>query len=83
MNAETTFRRLTARACFWPLAVLTWSLELDALGLQVDLLEQVADRLGAHAAAEVLAEAVGRAEALLELAEERLVVLDALGLHRP
>ena len=25
MNAETTFSRLTARACFWPLAVLTCS----------------------------------------------------------
>ncbi len=57
-------------------------LELDAFGLQVDLLEQVADRFRAHAAAEVLAEAVGRAEALLELAEGRLVVLDLLGLHR-
>src|SRR5271155_2360670 len=43
--------------------------------LQVDLLEQVADRLGPHPAAEVLAEAVGGAEALLELAEGGLVVL--------
>ena len=25
MNADTTFSRLTARDCFWPLAVLTWS----------------------------------------------------------
>ncbi len=57
-------------------------LELDAFGLEVDLLEQVADRFGAHAAAEVLAEAVGGAEALLELAEGRLVVLDLLWLHR-
>ncbi len=57
-------------------------LELDPFGLEVDLLEQVADRFGAHAAAEVLAEAVGAAEALLELAESRLVVLDLLGLHR-
>jgi hypothetical protein len=32
-------------------------------------------------AAEVLAEAVRGAEALLELAEDRLVVLDLLGLH--
>ena len=64
------------------LAGLDLILELDAFGLEVDLLEQVADRLGAHAAAEVLAEAVGRAEALLELAEGRLVVLDLLGLHR-
>ena len=57
-------------------------LELLALGVQVDLLEQVADRLGAHAAAEVLAPAVRGAEALLELAEQRLVVDDLLGLHR-
>ena len=48
-------------------------LELLALGLEVDLLEQVADGLGAHAAAEVLAEAVRRAEAVLQLAEDRLV----------
>ncbi len=69
MKAETTFRRLTARCCFWPLAVLDLVLELLALGLQVDLLEQVADGLGAHAAAEVLTEAVRRAEALAQLAE--------------
>ncbi len=56
-------------------------LELDALGLEVDLLEQVTDRLGAHAAAEVLAPAVRRAEALLELTEQRLVVDDLLGRH--
>ncbi len=57
-------------------------LEFDPFGLEVDLLEQVADRFGAHAAAEVLAEAVGGAEALLQLAEGCLVVLDLLGLHR-
>src|SRR5439155_22335587 len=49
-------------------------LEVLGLGVEVDLLEEVADRLGAHAAAEVLAEPVRRAEALLELAEQRLVV---------
>src|SRR3954467_9439999 len=64
-----------------PLAGLDLVLEELGLGVEVDLLEQVADRLGAHAAAEVLAEAIRRAEALLELAEQRLVVLDALGLH--
>ena len=73
-KAETTFSRLTARACFWPLAVLTCSCEVGRLGVEVDLLEQVADRLGAHAAAEVLAEAVGGAEPVLELAERGLVV---------
>ena len=83
MNAETTFSRLTARACFWPLAVLMVSSSSIALGVQVDLLEQVADRLGAHAAAEVLAEAVRGAEPLLELAEDRLVVLDALRAPSP
>ncbi len=57
-------------------------LELDPFGLEVDLLEEVTDRFRAHAAAEVLAEAVGGAEALLQLAEGRLVVLDLLGLHR-
>ena len=57
-------------------------LELLLLGVEVDLLEQVADRLGAHAAAEVLAPPVGGAEALLELAEQRLVVDDLLGGHR-
>src|SRR4051794_19776567 len=56
-------------------------LELLALGLQIDLLEQVADGLGAHAAAEVLAEAVRRAEAVLELTEDRLVSDDLLRLH--
>ena len=53
-------------------------LELLALGVEVDLLEQVAHRLGAHAAAEVLAEAERRAEAVLQLAEERLVGDDVL-----
>ena len=57
---------------------------LEILGLrrQVDLLEQVADGLGTHPAAEVLAEPVGGPEAVLQLAERRLVVDDVLGLHR-
>ena len=57
-------------------------LQIGSLGLEVDLLEQVAHCLGTHAAAEVLAEAVRRAEAVLELAERGLVVDDVLGLHR-
>ncbi len=57
-------------------------LEIGGLGVQVDLLEQVADRLGAHAAAEVLAPAIGGAEAVLELAERGLVVDDVLRAHR-
>src|SRR5256885_746449 len=51
------------------------------LGLEVEILEQIADRLGAHAAAEVDAEPVRRAEAVLQLAEELLVVDDQLGLE--
>src|SRR4051794_276429 len=56
-------------------------LEVGALGVQVDLLEQVADRLGAHAAAEVLAETVRRTEPVLEFPEDRLVRDDVLRLH--
>ena len=50
----------------------------ERLGLEVEVAEQVADRLRPHPTAEVDAEAVGRAEAVLELAEELLVVLDVL-----
>ena len=46
--------------------------------LQVEVAEQLADRLRAHPAAEVHAEPVRRAEAVLELAEELLVVDDLL-----
>ena len=56
-------------------------LEQLGLGLQLDLLEQVADGLGAHAAAEVLAPAERGAEAVLELAERGLVVDHVLRLH--
>ena len=45
---------------------------------EVEVAEQLADRLRAHAAAEVDAEAVRRAEAVLELAEQLLVVDDLL-----
>src|SRR5439155_5300159 len=51
------------------------------LALQVEVLEQLADRLRAHAALEVDAEAVRRAEAVLELAEDLLVVDDQLRLE--
>ena len=57
-------------------------LEVRRLGVEVDLLEQVAHRLGAHAAAEVLAEPVRGPEPVLELPERRLVVDDVLRLHR-
>src|SRR5207302_1628796 len=51
------------------------------LGLEIEVLEQLADRLRPHAAGEVDAEAVGGAEAVLELAEELLVVDDQLRLE--
>src|SRR5204862_5413611 len=48
---------------------------------EVEVLEKIADRLRAHAAAEVDAEAVRRPEAVLELAEQLLVVHDHLRLE--
>ena len=56
-------------------------LELLALGLEVDLLQQVAHPLGAHAAAEVLTPAERGAEAILQIPEDGLVVDDVLDLH--
>ncbi len=56
-------------------------LELLALGLEVDLAEQLADGLRAHAALEVLAPAELGAEAVLELAEHGLVGDHVLDLH--
>ena len=50
----------------------------ERLLLEVEVAEQLADRLCAHPAAEVDAEAVRRAEAVLQLAEELLVVDDLL-----
>ena len=57
-------------------------LQILGLGLEIDLLEQIPDRLGAHAAAEIFAKSVRRAEPLTQLTEDRLVVDDVLGLHR-
>ena len=65
-----------------PLGGLDLVLQIGSLGVEVDLLEQVAHCLGSHPAAEVLAKAVRRAEAVLELTERGLVVDDVLGLHR-
>ena len=78
MKALTTFRRLVARCCFCPFEVLIVSRSEAASSSSGEVLEEVADRLGAHAAREVLAEAVGRAEPVLELAEDLLVVDDLL-----
>src|SRR5919108_729607 len=52
------------------------------LGVEVEVLEQLPDRLRAHAAREVDVEAVRRAEAVLQLAEELLVADDLLRLER-
>ena len=51
------------------------------LGVEIEVLEEVADRLRAHAALEVHAEPVRRAEAVLQLPEQHLVVDDQLGLE--
>ena len=49
---------------------LDLDVELLSFGLEVDLVEQVADGFCAHATTEVLAEAVRAAEALAQLTEE-------------
>src|SRR5438552_3820397 len=51
------------------------------LEIEIEIAEQVADRLRPHAAAEIDAEPVRRPEAVLELAEELLVVDDHLRLE--
>ena len=81
MNAEATFSRLIARCCFCPFEVRIVSRSDDRLLVQVEVAQEVADRLRAHAAPEVDAEAVRRAEAILELAEQLLVVDDLLRLE--
>src|SRR5207237_4774967 len=55
--------------------------ERRSLGAEVEVAQEVADRLRAHAAPEVDAEAVRRPEAVLQLAEELLVVDDQLRLE--
>src|SRR5207253_9989299 len=64
-----------------PLAGADLLAEACSLVGEVQVLEQVADRLRTHAAAEVDAEAVRRPEAVLELAEDLLVVDDQLRLE--
>ncbi len=61
-----------------PLRRLDRVAEGDRLLREVEVAEQLPDRLRTHPAAEVHAEAVGRAEAVLELAEDLLVVYDLL-----
>src|ERR687891_655205 len=55
--------------------------ERARLGVEVEVTQELADRLRAHAALEVDPEAVRRAEAVLQLAEEHLVVDDQLWLE--
>ena len=80
-NAETTFSRLIARCCFCPFEVLIVSRSVFDSSVEIEVAEQLADRLRPHAAAEVDAEAVRGAEAVLELAEDLLVVDDQLRLE--
>ena len=75
------FQPLHRARLFLTFGAVDHLLKLLAFGLQVDLLEQVAHRFGAHAAAEVLTPAKRRAEAVLQLAEHRLIVDDVLRLH--
>jgi hypothetical protein len=76
MNALTTFSRLIARACFWPFDVRIVSRSDAASAFRSSPLSR--SRIDS---AEVDAEAVGRPEAVLELAEDLLVVDDQLRLE--
>ena len=78
MKAVTTFSRLMARCCFCPFEVRIVSRSEAGLLVEVERPQQIPDRLGAHSALEVDPEAVRRAEPVLELAEEELVVDDLL-----
>ena len=75
-NADTTLSRLSARVLRWPLPVRIVSRERLGLGDQVEGLQTLLDRLGAHRALEVLAEAE------LHLAVEDLVAHQVLDLQR-
>ena len=74
-NAATTLRRLSARTFFWPLPERMVSRSDSRLGVEVEALQQPLERLGAHAAGEVLPEAVA------QLAVERLVGDELLDLE--
>src|SRR5205823_443774 len=64
-----------------PLRGLDHVAQRARLLVEVEVAEQVAHRLGAHATAEVDAEPVRGAEAILELAEDLLVADDHLRLE--
>ncbi len=57
-NAATTFRRLRARSFFCPLAIPDGVAQALGLGVDVEVLDELLDRLRTHRALEVLAVAV-------------------------
>ena len=59
-NAATTLSRLSARSFFWPLPDRMVSRSDVRLAVEVEVLQQPLQRLGAHAAVEVLAEPVAQ-----------------------
>ena len=71
-KAETTLSRFRARVLRWPLPVWMVSRSDGRLGLQVEGLQPLLDRVGAHRALEVLAEPG------LHLPVEHLVALEVL-----
>lgn len=75
MKAETTLRRLSARVFFWPLPVAMISRRRLGLGVEVEGLQTLLDRRGAHATLEV------QTEAVTHLAVEDLVALEVLDLE--
>ena len=75
-NAETTLSRFRARVFRCPLPVWMMVRSDSGLGLEVEVVQALLDRLGTHVAREVLAEAV------LHLAVEDLVALEVLHLER-
>ena len=73
-NASTTLSRLRARTLRWPLPLAIVSRSDSTSPLDVEVLEALLDRRGAHVALEVLAEPV------LHLAVEHLVAHQVLDL---
>ena len=81
MNADDDLQPLDRALLLLPLRGADRLAQRPRLLVQVEVAQQVADRLRAHAAPEVDAEAVRRAEAVLQLAEDLLVVDDQLRLE--
>jgi hypothetical protein len=72
---------LDGPALLLPLGRLDRLAERLRLGVEIEVAQEVPDRLGSHAALEVDAEAVRGAEPVLELPEQHLVVDDQLRLE--